>query len=127
MVVYGYEYYFGGGIQHEPAGSTPYGTPLRVIDLGTTEVTKDVFEMYLQEISPRYTAETYNLMGHNCNNFSNEVAQFLVCITIPDYILDLPNEVMNSPMGPLMCKLFFTTSYMFIASKSDVFALAIAA
>nr|GMD61117.1 desumoylating isopeptidase 1 [Ipomoea batatas] len=102
VVVYGYEYYFGGGIQHEPAGSTPYGTPLRVIDLGTTEVTKDVFEMYLQEISPRYTAETYNLMGHNCNNFSNEVAQFLVGITIPDYILDLPNEVMNSPMGPLM-------------------------
>ncbi|XP_019166134.1 PREDICTED: desumoylating isopeptidase 1-like [Ipomoea nil] len=102
VVVYGYEYYFGGGIQHEPAGCTPYGTPLRVIDLGTTEVTKDVFEMYLQEISPRYRAETYNLMAHNCNNFSNEVAQFLVGTTIPDYILDLPNEVMNSPMGPLM-------------------------
>ncbi|KAL6217713.1 hypothetical protein ACLB2K_010930 [Fragaria x ananassa] len=28
--VYGNEYYFGGGIQHAPAGSTPYGTPLRV-------------------------------------------------------------------------------------------------
>ncbi|CAL5192018.1 unnamed protein product [Lathyrus oleraceus] len=102
VVVYGNEYYYGGGIQHCPAGSTPYGTPLKVVDLGVTHVPKDVFEMYLQEISPRYLAETYSLLTHNCNNFSNEVAQFLVGGTIPDYILQLPNEVMNSPMGALM-------------------------
>ncbi|CBI37318.3 unnamed protein product, partial [Vitis vinifera] len=102
IVVYGNEYYFGGGIQHSPAGTTPYGTPLRVIDLGVTHVPKDVFEMYLQEISPRYTAETYSLLKHNCNNFSNEVAQFLVGATIPEYILELPNEVINSPMGALI-------------------------
>lgn len=102
VVVYGNEYYFGGGIQHAPAGTTPYGTPIRVVDLGATHVPKEVFEEYLQEISPRYTAETYRLLGHNCNNFSNEVAQFLVGTTIPDYILQLPNEVINSPMGPLI-------------------------
>ncbi|KAA3479630.1 deSI-like protein [Gossypium australe] len=66
------KYYFGEGIQHSPAGTTPYGTPIRVIDLGVTHVPKDVFEMYFQEISPRYTAETYSLLTHNCNNFSNE-------------------------------------------------------
>lgn len=102
VIVYGNEYYFGGGIQHSPAGATPYGTPIRVIDLGVTHVPKDVFEMYLQDISPRYTAETYRLLSHNCNNFSNEVAQFLVGTTIPDYILQLPNEVMSSPMGALI-------------------------
>lgn len=102
VVVYGNEYYFGGGIQHCSAGSTPYGTPLRVVDLGVTHVPQDVFEMYLQEISPRYTAETYSLLTNNCNNFSNEVAQFLVGATIPDYILQLPNEVMSSPMGALI-------------------------
>lgn len=105
-MVYGNEYYFGGGIQHAPAGSTPYGTPIRVVELGVTHVPKDVFEMYLQEISPRYTAETYSLLNHNCNNFSNEVAQFLVGATVPDYILELPNEVMGSPMGALICKLY---------------------
>ena len=104
IVVYGNEYYFGAGIQHSPAGSTPYGTPLRVVELGVTHVPKDVFELYLQEISPRYTAETYSLLTHNCNNFSNEIAQFLVGTTIPDYILQLPNEVMSSPMGALICK-----------------------
>nr|XP_043635716.1 desumoylating isopeptidase 1 [Erigeron canadensis] len=102
VVVYGTEYYFGGGIQQTPAGTSPYGTPMRVIDLGVTHVPKDVFEMYLQEISPRYTAETYSLMTHNCNNFSNEVVQFLVGASIPEYILNLPNEVMSSPMGGLI-------------------------
>lgn len=105
MVVYDTEYYFGGGIQSAPVGTTPYGTPIRVVDLGVTHVPKDVFEMYLQEIAPRYTAETYSLMTHNCNNFSSEVAQFLVGASIPDYILNLPNEVMSSPMGALICKL----------------------
>lgn len=99
VVVYGNEYYFGGGVQHSLAGKTPYGTPIKVVNLGFTHVPKDVFEMYLQEISPRYSAETYSLLSHNCNNFSNEVAQFLVGATIPDYILNLPNEVMSSPMG----------------------------
>ncbi|KAG8389093.1 hypothetical protein BUALT_Bualt02G0193400 [Buddleja alternifolia] len=102
VVVYGNEYYFGGGIQSAPAGTTPYGTSIRVVDLGITHVPKDVFEMYLEEIGPRYTAETYSLMTHNCNNFSNEAAQFLVGGTIPDYILNLPNEVMSSPMGAVI-------------------------
>ncbi|XVF81162.1 hypothetical protein PTKIN_Ptkin15bG0134800 [Pterospermum kingtungense] len=102
VVVYGNEYYFGGGIQHDPAGTTPYGKPIRVIDLGVTHVPKDVFETYLQEISSRYTAETYSLLTHNCNNFSNEVAQFLVGSDIPEYILQLPNVVMSSPMGALL-------------------------
>ncbi|XP_043707171.1 desumoylating isopeptidase 1 [Telopea speciosissima] len=102
IIVYESEYYFGGGIQHSPVGKTPYGSPIRVVDLGVTHVPKEVFEEYLQEISPRYTAETYSLLTHNCNNFTNEVAQFLVGANIPDYILQLPNEVMNSPMGPLI-------------------------
>ncbi|CAK9162375.1 unnamed protein product [Ilex paraguariensis] len=110
VVVYDKEYYFGGGIQHSLVGSTPYGTPIRTVDLGVTHVPKDVFEMYLQEIGPRYTAETYSLLTHNCNNFSNEVAQFLVGATIPDYILNLPNEVMSSPMGALISK--FSSLYI---------------
>ncbi|XP_010448096.1 PREDICTED: desumoylating isopeptidase 1 [Camelina sativa] len=102
IVVYGSEYFFGGGIQHLPVGRTPYGTPIRTIELGLSHVPKDVFEMYLEEISPRYTAESYNLLTHNCNNFSNEVSQFLVGKGIPDYILQLPNDVLNSPMGGLI-------------------------
>uniref|UniRef100_A0ACD5ZD69 Uncharacterized protein n=1 Tax=Avena sativa TaxID=4498 RepID=A0ACD5ZD69_AVESA len=102
VVVYGNEYFFGGGIQSTAAGATQYGHPVRVVDLGVTHLPREVFEDYLRDIAPRYTAETYRLMSHNCNNFSNEVAQFLVGAGIPDYILSLPNEVMSSPMGPLI-------------------------
>jgi hypothetical protein len=102
VVVYGNEYFFGGGIQSTAAGATQYGRPVRVVDLGVTHLPREVFEDYLRDIAPRYTAETYRLMSHNCNNFSNEVAQFLVGAAIPDYILSLPNEVMSSPMGPLI-------------------------
>ncbi|XP_057861168.1 uncharacterized protein LOC131069676 [Cryptomeria japonica] len=102
VVVYGKEYYFGGGIQHNPAGETPYGKPYKVVELGVTYIPMEMFEEYLEEISPRYTAETYSLLHHNCNNFSSEVAQFLVGCNIPDFILRLPDEVMNSPMGPLI-------------------------
>lgn len=102
IVVYGNEYYFGGGIQSSPIGQTPYGKPLRVVELGTTQIPKEVFEDYLQEIRPRYTEQTYSLLKHNCNNFCDEVAQFLLGVGIPDYILKLPEEVMNSPMGPLI-------------------------
>lgn len=102
IVVYGNEYYFGGGIQSCPEGQTPYGRPVKIVDLGNTEVPKDVFEDYLQDISPRYTAQTYNLLQHNCNNFSEEVSQFLCGVGIPDFVLKLPEEVMNSPMGALI-------------------------
>ncbi|KAK3157765.1 hypothetical protein QOZ80_2AG0127650 [Eleusine coracana subsp. coracana] len=102
VVVYGREYYFGGGIQHGQPGRTPYGTPVRVVDLGVTHVPREVFEDFLLEIGPRYTPATYNLLSHNCNNFSNEAAQFLAGASVPSYILELPNEVMNSPVGALI-------------------------
>ncbi|KAL5231464.1 hypothetical protein ABZP36_030240 [Zizania latifolia] len=102
VVVYGKEYFFGGGIQKDQPGRTPYGTPVRVEDLGVTHVPKEIFEDFLQEISPRYTPATYNLLSNNCNNFSNETVQFLVGSAIPSYILELPNQVMNSPIGALI-------------------------
>ncbi|XP_020578998.1 desumoylating isopeptidase 1 [Phalaenopsis equestris] len=103
IVVYGNEYYYGAaGIQHDPVGRTPYGVPLRSVELGLTHVPKEIFDDYLLEISSRYTPETYRLLTHNCNNLSNEIAQFLVGTPIPDYILQLPNEIMNSPMGSLI-------------------------
>ena len=117
--MYDTEYYFGGGIYRAPVGTAPYGTPVRMIDLGVTKVSKDEFESFLEEISPRYTHETYSLLKHNCNNFSNEVAQFLVKTTIPQYILDLPNEVSSSPLAPLMS----TLSILFFArEKYQIYA-----
>ncbi|KAF3422484.1 hypothetical protein E2986_00502, partial [Frieseomelitta varia] len=42
---------------------------------------------------------TYNLFKHNCNSFTNEVSNFLVGQDIPKYILDLPEEILQTPIG----------------------------
>ncbi|CAM0956835.1 unnamed protein product [Alopecurus aequalis] len=102
VVVYGKEYYFGGGIQQDRPGRTPYGTPVRVEDFGITHVAKEVFEDFLLEIGPRYTPETYSILSNNCNHFSNEAVKFLVDSTVPAYILDQPKVAMNSPIGALI-------------------------
>ncbi|CAN6907247.1 unnamed protein product [Brassica oleracea] len=113
IVVYGNEYFFGGGIQHLPAGTTPYGAPLRTVELGESHVPKDVFEMYLEEISPRYTAESYNMLTHSCNNFSNEVAQFLVVPMIQNLETTLrAGAVPNAPQ-------FEDTTKRFCAFSKD--------
>jgi hypothetical protein len=99
VVVFGREYYFGGGIQCGAPGGTHFGRPLRTIDLGETHIPEDLFETFLIELSPRFTAQTYNLLRWNCNNFSDEIAHFLVGVGIPRHIVDLPNEVMSTPLG----------------------------
>lgn len=68
----------------------------------TSCAAQDIAEEYLHEISPRYTARTYNLLSHNCNHFSDEFATFLVGQGVPERIMSIPQEVMASPLGPLL-------------------------
>ena len=103
--MYGREYYFGGGIQSDHPGATPFGRPLQILCLGTTEVPQELYDDFLAAIAPQYTADAYDLLRHNCNNFTDAVAQFLIGEGIPRHIIDLPNEVLSSPMGPVLMPL----------------------
>ena len=90
--VYGVEYFFGGGVQALPPATVEatFGLkPCEVLPLGSTAIPKEIFEEFLNEIAPRFTGETYNLFTHNCNNFSNELAQvrhfplsFFICVFV---------------------------------------------
>ena len=101
IVVHGKEYWFGQGLQCAPAShvQTQFGAPLRVEALGTTEVDEEMFRDFLREVQPRYTSETYNLLRHNCNNFTSEAAMFLVGKDIPQQILDLPDVFLSTEIG----------------------------
>ena len=101
IVVYGKEYWFGHGLQCAPATltQTQFGAPMRVEKLGETEVDEETWENFMREVAPRFTPETYNLLEHNCNNFSNEAAEFLVGRGIPQKILDLPKVVLETELG----------------------------
>ena len=68
-------------------------------------VAQEIFEDSLREIQDRYTMQTYNLLSHNCNNFSDEVLQFLTGSGLPPDIVNLPSEVMDSPLGAMIAPL----------------------
>lgn len=73
VVVYGKEFYFGHGINTSRAGETPFQRPHQVINMGKTHVPEELVEEMLVDLSETFTPESYSLMKHNCNHFSNEV------------------------------------------------------
>ena len=39
--------------------------------MGETEIPLEVFDDFLNDAAPKYVPEKYNLIEHNCNNFTN--------------------------------------------------------
>lgn len=62
----------------------------------------EVILEYLDSLRGTYTAESYDLFLNNCNNFSHDLATFLVGRGIPDHITSLPQTVLNTPFGQMM-------------------------
>ncbi|EDU48868.1 thioredoxin [Pyrenophora tritici-repentis Pt-1C-BFP] len=60
-----------------------------------TSIVLDGIEYYFGQGS-------YDLFTHNCNNFSNDFAMFLVGKGIPDHITSLPQTVLNTPFGQML-------------------------
>jgi hypothetical protein len=103
IVVFGYEYFFGGGIQRMAPGMTPYGTPVQMIDLGVTQKTQQEFEAFVRNMNQtRFRLDRYHLFDNNCNHFSEEASQFLLSKSIPEHILSLPSEFFTTPMGQML-------------------------
>ncbi|GLG94257.1 Uncharacterized protein GBIM_01500 [Gryllus bimaculatus] len=101
IVAYGREYFFGsGGVQSCRPCGTVLGEPDRVVELGETFIPYQVFLEYVLGLGETtYGPHTYDLFQHNCNNFTDEVSQFLCGKGIPKYILDVPQEILDTPWG----------------------------
>ncbi|XP_020280923.1 uncharacterized protein LOC109853337 isoform X2 [Pseudomyrmex gracilis] len=134
IVAYGREYFFGpAGIQSiRPlrrwsssrrtrysarvlsflyVGGTELGEPQRVEKLGETHLPYTVFLEYINGLgTSTFAPGTYNLFKHNCNSFTEEVSNFLVGSGIPKYILDLPEEILQTPIGQALGPLIETLS-----------------
>ncbi|KAK8763422.1 uncharacterized protein LOC144109401 [Amblyomma americanum] len=108
IVVRGREYFFGStGIDCCRAGKTILEEPDQVISLGRSELPYSVFLAYIDELAESsYKGSTYNLLRHNCNNFSQDVAMFLTGKSIPREILELPDEFLRTPLGNTLIPLF---------------------
>jgi thiol-disulfide isomerase/thioredoxin len=102
IVLNNIEYYFGQGVQTCHAGATHHGQPMEKVKLGRTDLPIEVILEYLESLKEVYTPESYDLFMHNCNNFSNDFAMFLVGKGIPDHITSLPETVLNTPFGQML-------------------------
>ncbi|CAB3239020.1 unnamed protein product [Arctia plantaginis] len=96
IVAYQREFFYGGGgITSCSPGSTQLGQPLRIERLGETFVPFQLFVEYLQALATTtYAPAAYNLLEHNCNHFSDEVAQFLCGARVPKHIVAQPDELL---------------------------------
>lgn len=99
LVIYGKEYFFGGGICKGEPRNTPYGTPLKESVFGTTNKTEEEFNEYLQSIDNVYNAENYHLLNNNCNHFTNAICQFLCGKPLPDEIVNQHKVLADTPFG----------------------------
>lgn len=102
LVAFGKEFYFSGGICHDPPYSTAFGNPMKVEEIGTTEITLEDFFAYLKAVESKFTFNTYHIFDNNCNHFTNDVSEFLTGKGIPDYILNQANHYKNTPIGKML-------------------------
>ncbi|CAK1361942.1 Desumoylating isopeptidase 1 [Cercospora beticola] len=96
------EYFFGQGVQTCYPGTTHHGQPMEIVPLGKTELPLETILYYLESLKEIYTAESYDLFAHNCNNFTNDFAMFLVGRGIPEHITSLPKKVLETPFGQML-------------------------
>lgn len=102
LVFGGVEFYFGSGVQRAVPGSTHHGQPMQVISQGSSEIPMEVVEEYMASLAEIYTAESYDLFLHNCNNFTQDLSIFLTGKEIPEHIRQLPQNVLDTPFGQML-------------------------
>lgn len=108
ILAFGREYYFGGGIQNCTHGEfTAYSglMPIEIQSLGHTTLTQQQFEAWCTTVgASEFAPETYDLLQHNCNTFSNVAATRGLGLSqgVPQWILDVPGRFLASPMGQMI-------------------------
>ncbi|KXT16931.1 hypothetical protein AC579_4732 [Pseudocercospora musae] len=102
LVFGGIEYFFGAGVQTCYPGTTHHGQPMEIIKLGATQLPLETILEYLESLKGVYTPESYDLFTHNCNNFTNDFAMFLLGKGIPEHITNLPERVLETPFGQML-------------------------
>ncbi|KAI5790149.1 PPPDE putative peptidase domain-containing protein [Geopyxis carbonaria] len=102
IVLGGVEYYYGHGIQTSAPGRTHHGQPMEIVPLGTTALPTEVITEYIDSLKSSFTPESYDLFLHNCNNFTADLAMFLVGRSIPEHIVSLPQTVLATPFGQML-------------------------
>jgi len=96
--VHNKEYWYGGSIFECESHQVPFDTPTKLIELGYTLRTREELVDFIQkDLAGTFNVTGYDILSNNCNNFSDEVVQFLLDgKQIPEYILLQPQWASNA-------------------------------
>lgn len=77
--VFGYEFWYGGDIVQAAPEVIPFGMPMKIVRLGTTQRRyKDLRRFIKDELASRYSKDGYDALQRNCNHFSHDVVRYLL-------------------------------------------------
>ncbi|KAJ0961899.1 hypothetical protein J5N97_029727 [Dioscorea zingiberensis] len=89
---YGMEYAFGahdyptsGVFEVEPK-SCPGFIYRRSVWLGTTDMSRSEFRLFMENLAGNYYGDTYHLISKNCNHFTDDVCRHLTGKPIPGWV-----------------------------------------
>ena len=104
ILVFGYEWWYGGDCFQSRPFSTPFGTtPTRIEDIGTTTRTvQELKEFVRSKMRKKYNYASYDVISNNCNHFTNDVSHYLVHRGIRKSIVSLPNELLSGGLAKIM-------------------------
>lgn len=98
IVVHNKEYWYGGRVLISEPGTSPFGAPMKIVDLPglTTKTDAELLKFLRRELAHKFNSESYDVLNNNCNHFSDAVCVFLLNRHLPEEILQQPALVMNS-------------------------------
>jgi len=90
--VFGREFWYGGGAFCQDPENVPFGKPVRIIELGKTLRSFAELKDFLHfDLLYTFNRASYDVLNHNCNDFSDEVVRFLL------YLGQIPEEIRMQP------------------------------
>jgi len=96
------EFWFGGSLFDTVAGESPFGTPVQKRELGYTYKTRSEIRNYMgRHLRRAFNRQQYDVLLHNCNHFSDELALFTHNKHIPDDVVNLAEHVLSTPLARL--------------------------
>uniref|UniRef100_A0A7S1FB10 PPPDE domain-containing protein n=1 Tax=Noctiluca scintillans TaxID=2966 RepID=A0A7S1FB10_NOCSC len=97
VVVFGKEYYFSRDTMFDEAGKTGFGTPTKILELGSTLWHQEELHHFIcRELKPMFHRGTYDVVLNNCNHFSDRLCMYLLGQRLPDEVLRQSSYLMQS-------------------------------
>ena len=103
VLVFGREWWYGGNLFRSKPFTTPFGKPVKEIDLGVTFlVDREVHSFVADRLADKYTENSYDVIENNCNNFSDDLTFYITGNHIPKEISEQPKRLLSGGLARMM-------------------------